>query len=238
MKRPFTRRALLSSGLTAAALLSLKTIARADPTLLAEACTLVPEQALGPYYLADELIRADIREGKPGVPLNLRLLVLDAGTCRPLANAAVDLWHCDAAGAYSGFGTAGGDSHTFLRGIQLTDQDGVAQFHTIFPGCYPGRTNHIHFQVRTAGARDGDTYRGGHVAHTGQVFFPEDITTGLMQQGAYASQPGARMSQAEDGIFQHQGGRASTARLTPVAAADPARGFEAMLVAAVDISNG
>jgi len=197
----------------------------------------LPEQALGPYYLADELIRTDIREGKAGIPLALRLLVLDAGTCRPLADAAVDLWHCDAAGAYSGFG-ADGDSHTFLRGIQLTDQQGVAQFQTIFPGCYPGRTNHIHFQVRMAGARDGDTYRGGHVAHTGQVFFPEDIIAGLMQQGAYATQSIARMRQAEDGIFQHQGGRASTARLTPVAAADPSRGFEAVLVAAVDVGAG
>jgi protocatechuate 3,4-dioxygenase beta subunit len=238
MKRPFTRRALLSSGLTAAALLPLPSIARADPTLLAEACVLLPEQALGPYYLADELIRADISEGKPGVPLTLRLLVLDAGTCRPLADAAVDLWHCDAVGAYSAFGAAGGDSHTFLRGIQLTDRQGVAQFHTIFPGCYPGRTNHIHFQVRMAGARDGETYRGGHVAHTGQVFFPEAITAGLMQRGAYAPQPIARMSQAEDGIFQHQNGRASTARLTPVAAADPSRGFEAVLVAAVDVGAG
>jgi protocatechuate 3,4-dioxygenase beta subunit len=238
MKMPFTRRALLSSGLTAAALLALKTPLRADQTLLAEACTLLPEQDLGPYYLADELLRSDIREGKKGVPLDLRLLVLDAQSCRPLAGAAVDLWHCDVAGAYSGFDAAEGQSHTFLRGIQLTDPDGIAQFRTIFPGCYPGRTNHIHFTVRTAGARAGDTYRGGHVAHTGQVFFPEAITVDLMQRGAYAAQQDARTRQADDGIFQRQNGKASTARLTPVLAEDPSRGFEAVLAAAVDISNG
>ena len=237
MKTPFARRTLLSSGLTAATLLCLKTPLRADPTLLAEACTLLPEQALGPYYLADELIRSDIREGKSGVPLDLSLQVLDVGNCRPLAGAAVDLWHCDAAGAYSGFG-AEGQSHTFLRGIQLTDQDGVVKFRTVFPGCYPGRTNHIHFTVRTAGAREGDTYRGGHVAHTGQVFFPEEITVDLMQRDAYAEHQGARMRQADDGIFQGQGGATSTARLTPVLAEDPARGFEAVLTATVDSSRG
>ncbi len=102
MKTPSTRRALLSSGLAAAALLSQKTPVRAGTTLLAEACILLPEQDLGPYYLADELVRSDIREGKSGVPLDLRLLVLDVRTCRPLVGAAVDIWHCDAAGTYSG----------------------------------------------------------------------------------------------------------------------------------------
>jgi protocatechuate 3,4-dioxygenase beta subunit len=226
MKSKLTRRALLSSGLAAAALAPLK-MARA------EACALMPEQVLGPYHLADELIRSDIRDGKAGVPLDLRLLLLDVRTCRPLAQAAVDVWHCDAAGAYSGFN---GDSHRFLRGIQLTDANGLAQFRTIFPGCYPGRTNHIHFQVRTAGAVAGETYRGGHIAHTGQVFFPEEITLGLMQARDYAARSAERMRQDEDGIFRHQGGQAATARLTPVTAADPGRGFEAVLVAAVDAS--
>ncbi|WP_395016009.1 intradiol ring-cleavage dioxygenase [Dongia sp.] len=223
-----TRRTLLGSGLAAAALAPQK---RAR----AEACILAPEQALGPYYLAEELIRRDIREGKAGVPLNLRLLLLDARNCRPLSDAAVDVWHCDAAGAYSGFG-AGGDSHSFLRGIQLTDRDGLAQFHTVFPGCYPGRTNHIHFQVRSAGAVAGETYRGGHLAHTGQVFFPEDTTLRLMEERDYTAGAASRMPQDQDGIFLHQGGAASTARLTPVDAADPSRGFEALLVAAVDTS--
>jgi protocatechuate 3,4-dioxygenase beta subunit len=227
MKSKLTRRTLLASGFAAAAVTPLK---RAR----AEACFLAPEQALGPYYLADELVRSDIREGKPGVPLKLLLQVVDASTCQPLSDAAVDVWHCDAAGAYSGFG---GDSHRFLRGIQITDRTGLAEFHTIFPGCYPGRTNHIHFQVRTAGAVAGETYSGGHIAHTGQVFFPEKITLSLMQDGAYAAQAAERMRQDEDGIFLRQGGAVSTAQLTPILAADPSRGFEALLVAAVNASD-
>jgi len=236
MKMLLPRRTLLSSGLAVSALLALKAPLRADPILSAEACTLVPEQALGPYYLADELLRSDISEGKAGVPLELVIQVLDVASCRPIADAAVDLWHCDAEGAYSGVGAARGQSRSFLRGIQITGLDGVARFQTIFPGCYPGRTNHIHFKLRTAGAREGNTYRGGHTAHTGQVFFPEEITVSLMQHGPYSGQQTARMRQEEDGIFRNQNGRASTARLTPVSADDPSRGFQAVLAATIDIS--
>lgn len=66
-------------------------------------CKLVAEQEVGPYYVADELIRADIREGKPGLPLTLRLAVVDARTCKPLPHTAIDIWHCDALGLYAGF---------------------------------------------------------------------------------------------------------------------------------------
>jgi protocatechuate 3,4-dioxygenase beta subunit len=232
MKSKLTRRTLLASAGFAAAPFVLR-LAPVKSAHAEAACILAPEQALGPYHLDEALVRRDIREGRTGVPLELRLTLLDARTCRPLKNAAVDVWHCDAAGVYSGFG-AGGDSHSFLRGIQLTADDGSAQFDTIFPGCYPGRTNHIHFQVRSAGAVSGETYRGGHGVHTGQVFFPEEVTLRLMQSRDYAANAAMRTRQAEDGIFRRQGGAATTARLTPIAAEDPGRGFAAELVAAVD----
>ena len=69
----------------------------------ADVCKLLPEQEVGPYYVADELLRADIREGKPGLPLTLQIAVLDSRTCKPLTNAAIDVWHCDALGLYSGY---------------------------------------------------------------------------------------------------------------------------------------
>jgi protocatechuate 3,4-dioxygenase beta subunit len=58
--------------------------------------TVAAEQEVGPYYVADELVRRDVREDKPGLPLLLRLAVLDLHTCKPLSNAAIDIWHCDA----------------------------------------------------------------------------------------------------------------------------------------------
>ncbi|MBV9279294.1 MAG: dioxygenase, partial [Chloroflexi bacterium] len=96
----------------------------------AVACILTPEQTEGPYYIAREKVRGDITEHRAGTPLRLRLAVVDAATCKPIKGAAVDIWHCDAGGIYSGFiaastgGPGGGgptDKSTFLRGIQFTD---------------------------------------------------------------------------------------------------------------------
>jgi hypothetical protein len=50
----------------------------------AVSCVLTPEQTEGPYYIAGEKLRRDITEGRPGVPLFLRLRVVDASTCRPI----------------------------------------------------------------------------------------------------------------------------------------------------------
>ena len=65
-------------------------------------CVLMPELTEGPYYLDLDLARRDITEGRNGVPFELAVTVVDAGSCEPIEGAAVDVWHCDAEGAYSG----------------------------------------------------------------------------------------------------------------------------------------
>ena len=128
-------------------------------------CVLTPEQTEGPYYLPLDLLRQDITEGRPGLPLRLRIAVVDVNGCSPLPDAAVDIWHCDAQGYYSGFtGYPGGDADpeagagveegTFLRGVQTTNADGIAEFQTIYPGWYTGRTVHIHMKVHVGGAEE------------------------------------------------------------------------------------
>ena len=72
----------------------------------AAACTLMPELTEGPYYLDLKRVRSDITEGRPGAALELKITVVDATTCAPIKDAAVDIWHCDASGEYSGFGGA------------------------------------------------------------------------------------------------------------------------------------
>lgn len=67
------------------------------------ACTLTPEVTEGPYYIDLNNVRTDITEGKAGTPLTLRLTVADATGCVPIKGAAVDIWHCDPGGSYSGF---------------------------------------------------------------------------------------------------------------------------------------
>jgi protocatechuate 3,4-dioxygenase beta subunit len=100
-----SRRTILRAGITAAAAWKLRRGAWAlgfTPSGLA-VCNTTPEQTVGPYYIAEELLRSDIREGKPGLPLALRFLVMDSRNCKPLPQAAVDVWHCDALGLYAGF---------------------------------------------------------------------------------------------------------------------------------------
>src|SRR3954454_10878210 len=100
-------------------------------------CVLAPELTEGPYYIAGEKVRRDITEGRPGVALALHLTVLDASSCSAIKGAAVDIWHCDALGNYSGLN---GTGTTFMRGVQRTNAHGLAVFHTVYPGWYTGRT--------------------------------------------------------------------------------------------------
>ncbi|MGW2516092.1 intradiol ring-cleavage dioxygenase [Streptomyces sp. NPDC001617] len=77
-----------------------------------DACyTLTSELVEGPYYIDADKIRQNVTEDQEGIPLHLRLKVIDAETCRPVRNAAVDIWHCNASGIYSGYeamGSGGG----------------------------------------------------------------------------------------------------------------------------------
>jgi len=168
----------------------------------AVSCVLAPEQTEGPYYLPGDRLRRNITEGKPCVPLTLRLTVVDVSTCRPIKGAAVDVWHCDAEGVYSGTSVQGTEGRTFLRGIQRTDAKGVAIFRTIYPGWYPSRTVHIHVRVSL----------GGNIAHTGQLYFLDTLTDAVYKRAPYNRRPGRDTRNAVDGVFRN-GGRRSLLRL-------------------------
>jgi protocatechuate 3,4-dioxygenase beta subunit len=159
-------------------------------------CVLTPEQTEGPYYIPNEKVRRNITEGRAGTPLTLRLTVVDASTCRPIKNAAVDVWHADASGVYSGFGQ-GAASRTLMRGIQRTDAKGLATFRTVYPGWYRGRTVHIHVKVHI----------GGNVVHTGQLYFPDTVTDVAYRKAPYSSRPGRDVRNATDSVFRNGGKR-------------------------------
>jgi protocatechuate 3,4-dioxygenase beta subunit len=173
----------------------------------AVSCVLTPEQTEGPYYIAGEKLRRNITEGRPGTPLLLRLKVVDASTCRPIKGAAVDIWHADALGVYSGFG-AGARSRTFMRGIQRTDRSGLARFRSIYPGWYQGRTVHIHVKVHVT----------GNVVHTGQLYFPDRVTDKVFRLKPYGRRPRRTTRNANDFVFA-QGGRRSLLSLRKVGSA-------------------
>ena len=160
-------------------------------------CVLTPEMTAGPFILDGDKVRRDIREGRPGTRLEVATTVVDVSTCKPIRGAAVDVWHCDAGGTYSGFAQEGTEGETFMRGIQRTDRKGVARFTTIYPGWYSGRTVHIHVQVSA----------GGNVLHTGQLFFPERLTDAVFRRAPYNRRPNRDTRNAADSIFRNGGAR-------------------------------
>ncbi|MGH7299541.1 MAG: hypothetical protein ACREJE_03905 [Candidatus Rokuibacteriota bacterium] len=136
------------------------------------------------------------------MPLRLALRVsrLTRGACAPLPGATVDLWHCDALGAYSGVRDPGGSTigRKFLRGYQTTDGDGLARFTTIYPGAYRGRAVHIHFKIRSPAG-------GGRVHDfTSQLFFDDALSDQVFAQPPYAGR-GQRVRNARDGIYRNAG---------------------------------
>lgn len=119
-------------------------------------CILAPEVTNGPYYVAGEFLRSNVKESRwsEGVDVYLEVQYIDTNTCAPIPTVAVDIWNCNATGLYSGISTSGnyaedGLNSTYLRGIQLTDHDGVASFETVFPGHYSGRAVHTHLLAHT-----------------------------------------------------------------------------------------
>lgn len=169
-------------------------------------CVATPEQTEGPYFLDARLNRSDIRTdpngGPPrqGTPLELRLNIssLNAG-CTPLAGAVVDIWHCDAAGEYSG--VEGADHSRFLRGYQVTDGNGSVRFSTIFPGWYPGRAVHIHFKVRAKAPN------GREREFTSQLYFDDAVIERIHGAAPYADRRGKAPRNRMDGLFRDGGER-------------------------------
>ncbi len=162
----------------------------------ANVCLFTPAAIEGPYYINGALLRSDVREDRTGLDLRLKLQVVDTDHgCAPISNAAVDIWHCDANGYYSGYpegdpnmrsgpprgnppppppnNEGGRDMHAkptapdqhFLRGTQVSNAEGKVEFLTIYPGWYYGRAVHIHFKV----------YLNRKEMITSQLFFADEV---------------------------------------------------------------
>jgi protocatechuate 3,4-dioxygenase beta subunit len=197
------------------------------------ACALIPAETGGPFpgdgtngvnvLALAGVVRADIRGsfGGPtgiaaGAPLTLTLTIIDSLTCAPLANHAVYVWHCDAAGNYSLY-SAATVNENYLRGVLETDADGRASFTTVFPGCYPGRWPHVHFEVFESLAA---ATSGANALVTSQLAFPKpSCDTAYADAAAYPNSAAnlAQLSLSTDSVFS-DGAELETATVTGAAA--------------------
>ncbi len=165
-------------------------------------CVLIPSETAGPFPLdlSDDanFFRTDIRELQAGADLRVQLRIIGLNSCAGISNMRVDVWHCNADGYYSGFTTnahLGMQNNTtarWLRGIQLSDANGEVEFLTKFPGWYPGRTVHIHFQV----------YLSSMLQVTSQFCFPTTEKNVLLTTEApYTTWGADPVAPGNDGVF-------------------------------------
>jgi protocatechuate 3,4-dioxygenase beta subunit len=160
------------------------------PTSTNAACAVTPTETVGPFPSLTDLFRSDIRETKTGTLLTLTIKVVNTNNaCAAIQGANVEIWHVDAAGNYSQYGSQAGQ--TFLRGIQTTNASGEVVFTTIYPGWYAGRATHIHVEVTI----------GGVSRKVSQIAFPESVNNDVHTSGIYAPRGTNPQSNSSDMVF-------------------------------------
>lgn len=208
----------------------------------------IPDETAGPYPgdgsngpdVLDEagIIRQDIRSSidggatADGVPLSFELQILDlANGGVPFAGVAVYAWHCTAQGEYSLY-SSGLEDVSYLRGVQVADDDGKVSFTSVFPGCYSGRWPHIHFEVYPDTASITDA---SNAIATSQLALPEDACSTVYAETAYSGSADnlARTSLTSDNVFGDDGGLSQLATTT----GSVAGGYAAALVVGVDTTT-
>jgi protocatechuate 3,4-dioxygenase beta subunit len=206
----------------------------------------IPDETAGPFpgdgsngpdvLEQSGILRSDIRSSfgeasgsAEGVPIELELVISDlAKDGAPFAGAAVYVWHCSREGRYSLY-SDGVTDQNYLRGVQVADAHGAVRFTSIFPGCYPGRWPHIHFEVYPSQGSIADSAEAIAVS---QVALPSGAC-----HRAYAT-PGYQTSVAalseitleSDNVFGDDGGARQLATVT----GDATTGYTVSLTVGVD----
>ena len=126
-----------------------------NPSVASIDCHFTPRFVEGPFYLKKAMLRQDITEGMAGYDLLIKFTLVDSETCAPYANVPVDIWMASPEGSYSGVdngivmsGGVNNEGSTFLRGTQISDENGVVSFKALFPGWYSINPPNIHISVR------------------------------------------------------------------------------------------
>jgi protocatechuate 3,4-dioxygenase beta subunit len=193
----------------------------------------------GPDALGEAgIVRRNIRRSfgtsttrAPGQRLEFKLKLKDTADLTPLVGYAVYAWHCDRAGAYSMY-SAGVTGENYLRGVQVTNRRGGVRFKSIYPGCYPGRWPHIHFEVYPDLA---SITEATNAIATSQIAMPEDVCDVVFAQSGYERSVGnlSQVTLATDNVFGDDSGVHQVATVT----GDVTGGYHVSLEVPVDTTT-
>jgi protocatechuate 3,4-dioxygenase beta subunit len=111
------------------------------------------------------------------------------------AEPKVDIWHANSQGLYSDIQSIGTLGKKFLRGYQVTDDDGTVRFTTIYPGWYEDRAIHIHVKIRTFEALQ-KTFEW-----TSQFYLSNSINNQVHMLSPYSTHGQPPMTNEQNGIY-------------------------------------
>ncbi|CUA76186.1 hypothetical protein RSOLAG22IIIB_12099 [Rhizoctonia solani] len=211
-------------------------------TIQNNTCIVSPEVTEGPYFVQNELLRNDIREYQPGVDLFLDIGVIDIRTCsysgftsappalaQPLPASTDPLYTNSATRSaivkseLENTTDNKTDELTWLRGAYPTNDQGLVEFKTKYPGYYTGRAIHIHTIITTNWTylTNGTVVsKSGNTRHIGQIFFDEELSDQVLATPAYQNSTQVRLENYRDAILSVQNSHGHNAFIDPVILGD------------------
>ena len=234
--------------------------AKKKKTPASPVCRLTAEQEEGPFYIKGEPLRSNLVEDRKGVPLVLRVRLLDMQHCTPLKNASMEIWSCDAGGEYSGYDSnhmgpppGGMGPPPGMPHDQAGPPSGQPPHHepdndkTFLRGRqHTDEQGRVEFTTIYPGCYEGRVNHihlkvrlndGDRIVYTGQLFFPEAVTDAVLALPPYSAHDIRRTRAAEDMVFTGQHGENS---MLEIEAAQPgviAKGFIGTASVGIDMSK-
>jgi protocatechuate 3,4-dioxygenase beta subunit len=187
------------------------------------------------------IVRSDIRSSfgsstttAAGVELVLTINLVNAdNSCAVLSDYAIYIWHCNQSGEYSLYASDIQDEN-YLRGVQVTDNNGQVTFTTILPACYSGRYPHIHIEVYQTLAA-ATSY--ANAVLTSQMAMPSDICTTVFDNATGYSASVANfeaVTTSTDSVFASSTA-AQIAAQTPSLSGSVSDGYTGTITVALDV---